>query len=209
MPDISTYVLCSEAQLRALLDVHYGGHLLGQFWGGATASEAARRLGEPAPRVAYHVGRLRALGLLVPDDRPGRGQALRPVADRFVVPAAMRPALGTHTARPLLAALSEAFLAAHTLTPDDPQDLTLLDLRAEAGEVDLGPVAPEAARLMVRVARLQPSAYDRVMRAAWDALAREQQAEAGTRGARLFTFSLMGFPGSLLPLSDPQRHQGE
>ncbi|MFC4638812.1 winged helix-turn-helix domain-containing protein [Deinococcus hohokamensis] len=209
MPDPSTYVLRSEAQLRALLDVRYGGHLLGQFRNGATASEVARRLGEPAPRVAYHVGRLRQLGLLVAAQRAGRGQTLRAVADRFVVPAALRPALGAHTARPLLASLSEAFLAAHTPAPDDPQDLTLLDLQAQAGEVDLGPVAPDAARLMVRVARLPPAAYDRIMRAAWDAIAQEEQAQPGARGARLFTLSLMGFPGSMLPLSETQPHQGE
>ncbi|GGK27892.1 hypothetical protein GCM10008955_22080 [Deinococcus malanensis] len=209
MPDISTFVLQSEAQLLALLDVRYGGHLLGQFRGGATASEAARRLGEPAPRVAYHVGHLRRLGLLVPAPGPGRGQPLQPVAERYVVPEHLLTLLEAHTTRPVLTALCEAFLTAQGQQVPPAKDFTLLDLSAGPRDVDLSTFAPASARLLVRVTRLTPAAFERMVNAAWDAIAHEEQAAPETRGARLFTLSLMGFAGSMLPLSEAQESKGE
>lgn len=200
-------MLSSDAQLRALLDVRYGAHLLGQFRSGATASEAARRLGEPAPRVTYHVGRLRRLGLLIPAPGPGRGQRLRPAARRFVVPPELAGTLGACAARPLLAALTDAFLTAPAQRQaPEGRELTLLDLDAGPRDVELT-AAPDAAQLLTRVTRLTPAAYDRVLRAAWAAIAQEEQSEE--RGAQLFTLALMGFPGSPLPLAPGEAHRGD
>lgn len=194
------------AQLAALLQVRYGGHLLSQFRDGATASEAARRLGEPAPRVSYHVRRLTGLGLLVPAGEAGRGRRLRPAAERFVLDPALRPQLHLGSVRPFLTALTDAFLASASLGDTPPEgELVLLDLRRDAQPAP-PPAPPHAPRALMRLVRLTPAAYERVCAQAWEALASEAEADPDAPGARYFTLSLLGFPGTMLPLSeDPRR----
>lgn len=203
----TTLTVQTEAQLAALLDVRYGGHLLAQFRDGATASEAARRLGEPAPRVSYHVRRLEALGLLVPcggPPGPGGGRKLRPAAECFALHPDLRGLLHGDSVRPFLSTLTNAFLASAREHPADPGDRgVFLDLRRHApGEVTLPPLPPHAPRALVRMVSLTPAAFERVCAQAWEALASEAEADPDAPGARSFTLSLLGFPGTMLPLSE-------
>lgn len=201
----TTYVVRGEAQLRALLDVRYGGHLLAQFGEGATASEAARRLGEPAPRVTYHVRRLTALGLLVPAQGNGQGRRLRPVAERFVVAPELRGLLQRDMAQPFLTALTDAFLGAAgpDLADHLPEGL-LFDLRPGAPATRAAvPLPSHAPRALVRMVRLTPASFERACREAWEVLSAAAEADPGAPGARYFTLSLLGFPGTMLPLTEP------
>lgn len=205
----TSYVVQREDQLAALLHVRYGGHLLAQFRDGATASEAARKLGEPAPRVHYHVRRLCTLGLLVPE-AGGQGRRLRPVAERFVVAPELRGLVHRGMVQPFLQTLTNAFLdSAGPELADHPPDAVLLDLRS--GDADPPPASPSpgAPRALVRMVRLTPAAFDRVCAEVWARVSAEEKAGAGTKGARYFTLSLLGFPGTMLPLAetdaDPER----
>ena len=197
-----------EDQLAALLHVRYGGHLLAQFRDGATASEAARRLGEPAPRVHYHVRRLCTLGLLVPEPG-GRGRQLRPVAERFVVAPELRGLLHRGMVQPFLATLTNAFLdSAGPDLADHLPDAVLLDLSADSGGEPPTYASPGAPRALVRMVRLTPTAFDRLCSEVWARISAEEKAQAGSSGARYFTLSLLGFPGTMLPLADADPETG-
>lgn len=206
-PAPTTYTVRNEAQLAALTDVRYGGHLLVQFRDGATASEAARKLGEPAPRVSYHVRRLAALGLLVPSQAGGRGRRLRPVADRFVVAPELRGLLRRDLVQPFLTALTDAFLAAAELDLSEhlPEGL-LFDLRPGAMRTSTQPSSPpHSPRALVRMVRLTPAAFERACEQAWEVISAVAEADPDAPGARYFTLSLLGFPGTMLPLASAER----
>lgn len=205
-PSAQTFVIAREDQLRALLDVRYGVHLLAQFRSpdaALSASEVARLLGEPAPRVTYHVRRLETLGLLVPAGPPGAGRArrLRPVARRFTLTAALRGLLDAESIRPFLGALTDAMLGASAAwDAGNPHDHVVFDLDRQDW---LAQTTPGTPRLLMLTRRLTPQAFERACAAAWDALRAEPEAAPDAPGARHFTLSLLAFPGSVLPIADP------
>ncbi len=204
--------MTSEAQLDALLDVRHGTHLLAQFLTAHTASEAARKLGEPANRVSYHVRRLHDLGLLVNAETRGRRQLYRSVAEDFYLsPELHRSLEGVQGVRPYLNALIEAYLAAGNRQTEQP-DTPFVQLSQDGGDergaaLSVGVPEPDpavafAAQLNMRVLHLTPARYRELSALLWQAVQDAEAVPPGTPGTRLCTVALLTFPGSVLPLQE-------
>lgn len=200
-----TYVVSREEELFALLHPRYGFHLLGQFREACTASEAARRLGDPASKVSYHVGRLQELGLLEPvAGAGGRGQPLQAVAQRFVLTPQLFPLLNNETVRPMLEALLESFLAAGEVPEPDPaREYVLMDWHAEAAEESSLPAhdwATQRRGVQVQQFHLTRERYAALMTDLQTRIEQEIRASRGKPEGKWHTVALLGFPGTLLPL---------
>lgn len=84
-PAADTFLVETPAQLRALSDP-LRQRLLEQFAGGATAKQAAARLGEPLTKLYHHVDQLLAAGLV----KVVREEKVRSVIERTFQAAAPR-----------------------------------------------------------------------------------------------------------------------
>ncbi|MGX9687547.1 helix-turn-helix domain-containing protein [Deinococcus wulumuqiensis] len=199
-----THIVRREEELLALLSPQFGFHLLGQFVQPTTASEAARRLGESASKVSYHVGKLQNLGLLEPaGNGEGRGQHLQARAQRFVLDPALLPALDSETVRPMLTALTEAFLAASAQAEPDPaREYVLMDLTPDAAHSLAPDWKTERRGVLVQQFRLPRERYAALMTELQERLQREADTGAKAERDQWHTVALLGFPGTMLPLAE-------
>lgn len=203
MPE--TYTVRRAEELLTLLHPHYGFHLLGQFAEATTASEAARKMGESASKISYHVGRLQELGLLDTAGGEGRGQKLRAVATRFVLAPALLPLLSSETVRPMLTALTEAFLVSASRQEADPaREYVLMDLARDAA-ISLAPDwQTERRGVVVQQFRLPRERYAALMNDLQQRLQQEVDAASDDQPGGWHTVALIGFPGTLLPMANGQ-----
>ncbi|MBZ9712533.1 helix-turn-helix domain-containing protein [Deinococcus multiflagellatus] len=205
-PQATPLQITTPAQAAALLDFTYGARLLEQFLSPRTASQAARALGEPANRVAYHVGKLARTGLLLADGRQGKGTLYRAAAQTFQVPRDLvrmdEPlTLIEPVMREITGAYARAVLGWQTRQdlgePHGDTHLTVsLGVTAAAG--DPAPAGPYPPAMRLRAVQLTPERY-RQVQAALDQLLSELEdgpAPAPDR-AQPTTFVLMSFPGHL------------
>lgn len=203
---IKTYTVGREEELLALLHPKYGFHLLGQFGEPCTASEAARKMGESATKLSYHVGRLQELGLLVPAAAEvGRGQPFQTVAGRFVLAPELFPLLSNELVRPMLQALVDAFLAANGgPEPDSEHEYVLMDLQ-KAHEAPLRHDWHKERRgVEVQQFRLSKERYAALMTDLQERIGQEMQATGKDQQDKWHTIALMGFPGNLLPMAEKE-----
>lgn len=201
------FTVCREDQFAALLDVRHGMHLLSQFLTPRTASEAARALGEPANRIAYHVRRLAELGLLVDAGTRGKRRLYRAVAEDFELCPELRPSLDDgRGVRPMLDALVEGYLAAGRRVRGGPAAEPFLRLRAgDALEPDPG--VAFASPLGVRILRLTPARFRELHARLWQAVQEAEQSPQAEEGGQLCTLALMAFRGSVLPVTEHENTQ--
>ncbi|MDO4245671.1 MAG: hypothetical protein Q4C89_06590 [Deinococcus sp.] len=192
-----TYTVRREEELLTLLHPHYGFHLLGQFAGATTASEAARSMGESASKISYHVGKLHELGLLEAAEGEGRGQKLQAVATRFV----LAPDL-----LPLLTALTEAFLTSASREEADPaREYVLMDFARDAATSLAPDWQTERRGVLVQQFRLPRERYAALMTDLQQRLQQEVDTASGDRQGGWHTVALIGFPGTLLPMANGQK----
>lgn len=192
-----------------LLNPQFGFHLLGQFMEPITASEAARRMGQSASKVSYHVGKLQELGLLQVTPAPtGRGQQLQAVAQRFVLHPALFPvlSLSNETLRPMpmLSALFDAFLSSSdTPEPDATKEYVLMDFRTGADTPHMPHGWEDGQRgLVVQQFHLTRERYLALLNDLQDRVVQEAQASRDTPAGRWHTLALLAFPGVLLPMAE-------
>lgn len=201
-----TYTVRREEELLTLLHPHYGFHLLGQFAEATTASEAARRMGESASKISYHVGKLQELGLLEAAEGEGRGQKLQAVATRFVLAPDLLPLLSSETVRPLLTALTEAFLTSASREEADPaREYVLMDLARDAATSLAPDWQTERRGVLVQQFRLPRERYAALMTDLQQRVQREVDTASDDKQGGWHTVALIGFPGMLLPMSDKQQ----
>lgn len=201
-----THIVRREEELLTLLHPQYGFHLLGQFAEATTASQAARQLGESASKISYHVGKLQELGLLDTAEGEGRGQKLRAVATRFVLAPALLPLLSSETVRPMLIALTEAFLASASRQEADPaREYVLMDLARDAVTSMAPDWQTERRGVLVQQFRLPRERYAALMADLQQRLQQEVDAARDDQPGGWHTVALIGFPGTLLPMSDKQQ----
>lgn len=201
-----TYTVRREEELLTLLHPHYGFHLLGQFAEATTASEAARRMGESASKISYHVGKLQELGLLEAAEGEGRGQKLQAVATRFVLAPDLLPLLSSETVRPLLTALTEAFLTSASREEADPaREYVLMDLARDAATSLAPDWQTERRGVLVQQFRLPRERYAALMTDLQQRVQREVDTASSDKQGGWHTVALIGFPGTLLPMSDKQQ----
>lgn len=201
-----TYTVRREEELLTLLHPHYGFHLLGQFAEATTASEAARRMGESASKISYHVGKLQELGLLEAAEGEGRGQKLQAVATRFVLAPDLLPLLSSETVRPLLTALTEAFLTSASREEADPaREYVLMDLARDAATSLAPDWQTERRGVLVQQFRLPRERYAALMTDLQQRVQREVDTASSDKQGGWHTVALIGFPGTLLPMSDKQK----
>lgn len=190
-----TYTVSREEELLTLLNPRYGFHLLGQFTEPCTASEAARRMGEHASKLSYHVGRLQELGLLLPaPEGQGRGQHLRAVAQRFVLAPSLVPILNNETIRPMLDALCESFLASSEVPEHDPaQEYVLMDWSKAQDAPALRQDWSQGRRgVEVQPFHLPPARYAALMNDLQRRIREEVQASQETKSGKWHTVALWG-----------------
>lgn len=194
MPE--TYLLTSEAQARLALRLEYGVRLLAQFLAPTTASAAARALGAPANRVAYHVARHAGVGLLVPAGRQGRGVLYQAVAPELIVPPHLAREAGDpeRVATGLMRDLGAAVLrSARATSPEDPNPTPIrLDLRQPGRSDDPGALPP-LFRVAWTTLRLTPARE----RALWQELGAVLGRYAHDVEGRTVTLAQVAFRGRL------------
>lgn len=189
------FVLTTEAQARLALGARYGVRLLALFLQPTTASTAARLLGVPANRAAYHVARHAAAGLLVPAGRQERGVLYQAVAPELIVPPELARLAGDpeRVAAGLMRDLGAAVLrSARSADPEGEPEALRLNLRQP-----VPPDEPRADPLLFRVTWTTMHLTPARERALWQELQAVVGRYAADTDGRTVTLAQVGFRGRL------------
>lgn len=204
---LETYRVENVEQARLVYDPEYGIRLLGFFVEPHIASDAAKKLNEPANRIAYHIGKLADAGLLRVVGTRGKRTLYRTIAREFVVPKMLLPMHLSDTRRaaePLLRGLLEGMANA---TPDRDAEGVVVRLtsddarsRAEADELAWEVVgkAEFVPQLQIAPVKLAPRRF-RELQEALARLVDEYREQPDDEHAQECTVALISYRGTFRP----------
>ncbi|PYE55350.1 helix-turn-helix domain-containing protein [Deinococcus yavapaiensis] len=204
---VDRYDVENAEQAKLVYDPEYGIRLLGFFIEPRLASEAAKRLGEPANRIAYHVGKLANAGLLKVVATKGKRSLYQTVAREFMVPKMLLPMHLLDTGKaiePMLRGLLEGMTNSNAAARDAQGVVVRLTSddhdreRAEHLVEDVKQKTDFVAQLVIAPLKVTPERF-REVQAALAAVIEQFRAQPDDERAQDCTFGLISFRGRFRP----------